>query len=98
MILAGETLKQILWMKFLTVKLHGGTRAMLVVQWGFLHELRSMETFGTYILLTSYIYVEKKAAATEQLSSIAQVYIYIYILCISISLCLSLYIYIYIYI
>lgn len=32
---------------------------MLVVQWGFLHELRSMETFGTYILLTSYIYVEK---------------------------------------
>ena len=59
MILAGETLKQILWMKFLTVKLHGGTRAMLVVQWGFLHELRSMETFGTYILLTSYIYVEK---------------------------------------
>ena len=59
MILAGETLKQILWMKFLRVKLHGGTRAMLVVQWGFLHELRSMETFGTYILLTSYIYVEK---------------------------------------
>ena len=51
MILAGETLKQILWMKFLTVKLHGGTRAMLVVQWGFLHELRSMETFGTYIFL-----------------------------------------------
>ena len=64
---------------------------MLVVQWGFLysiHELRSMETFGAYILLTSYIYVEKKAAATEQVA--CQVYIlYVYI---------HIHIYIYIYI
>ena len=65
---------------------------MLVVQWGFLysiHELRSMETFGAYILLTSYIYVEKKAAATEQVA--CQVYIlYVYIH-------IHIYIYIYIY-
>ena len=40
-----------------------------------------METFGTYILLTSYIYVEKKAAATEQvaLPSIYTICIYTYI-------------------
>ena len=82
MILAGETLKQILWMKFLTVKLHGGTRAMLVVQWGFLysiHELRSMETFGAYILLTSYIYVEKKAAAMQTEVALRKYIYYMYI-------------------
>ena len=45
-----------------------------------------METFGTYILLTSYIYVEKKAAATEQVA-LPSIY----------TICIYTYIYIYIY-
>jgi hypothetical protein len=83
MILAGETLKQILWMKFLTVKLHGGIRAMLVVQWGFPYTNYAQ---WKHLVLTSYIYVEKKAAAIEQVALHKYIYIYIYYVYLSIYL------------